>query len=204
MINRWMNPRRQSLRDAIEQMFEDPFFNRSFFGNRMRGLGEEQWVPVNIFEHQEGLMVVAPMPGLQAEDVDISVSDNTLTLRGNRTPGQEDREYMVKEWDYGPYQRSIELPFPVDMDHVAATLDNGVLTVNLRKSPSVMPRRIEVRSGGARESLAGSVTGGETQRSFGSQQDQGQMGEQGSRSEDQRQTGGYGSQTEDVDRTGGV
>ena len=186
MINRWMNPRRQSLRDAIEQMFEDPFFNRPFFTNRMRSLGEEQWVPVNIFELPEGLMVVAPMPGLQAEDVDINVSDNVLTLRGNRTPGQEDREYMVKEWDYGPYQRSIELPFPVDMDNVIATLDNGVLTVNLRKSPSVMPRRIEVRSGGSGRTT---MTGGETHRSPEGQ-DREQMGSTPSRSGDMDMTGG--------------
>ncbi len=190
MINRWMNPRRQSLRDAIEQMFDDPFFSRSFFGNRGRSLGEEQWVPVNVFELPEGLMIVAPMPGLQAEDVEINVTDNMLNLRGNRTPGQEDRDYMVKEWDYGPYQRSIQLPFPVDMDQIVATLDNGVLTVNLRKAESVMPRRIQVRSGGAGRSMVGSATGGETR-----------MSQQG---QEQQRTGDTSPAPGDLDRTGGV
>ncbi len=149
-----------TLRDAIERLFGESFFGRSLFPGRMHGTTGEQWVPVNLFELPEGLMIVAPMPGLQATDVELSVVGNVLTLRGRRTPGQEDREYMVKEWDYGPYGRTIELPFPVDDNHIIATLDNGVLTVNLRKSESMMPKRIHVRSAEER-----SMTGGETHSS---------------------------------------
>ncbi len=149
-----------TLRDAIDRLFGEGILGRSLFSSRMRSLGEEQWVPVNIFELPEGLMVIVPMPGLQANDVELSVAGNVLTLRGRRTPGQEDRDYLVKEWDYGPYGRTIELPFPVDTDHIIATLDNGVLTVNLRKSESIMPKRIHVRSADER-----SMTGGETHSS---------------------------------------
>ncbi len=149
-----------TLRDAIDRLFGEGIFGRSLFPGRMRSLGEEQWVPVNIFELPEGLMIIVPMPGLQANDVELSVAGNVLTLRGRRTPGQEDRDYLVKEWDYGPYGRTVELPFPVDTDHIIATLDNGVLTVNLRKSAAVMPKRIHVRSAEDR-----SMTGGETHQS---------------------------------------
>ncbi|MGE5618326.1 MAG: Hsp20/alpha crystallin family protein [Sphingomonadaceae bacterium] len=149
-----------TVRDAIERLFGEGLFGRSLFPGRLGGLGEEQWVPVNMFELPEGLMVIAPMPGLQANDVELTVAGNILTLRGRRTPGQEDRDYLVKEWDYGPYGRTIELPFPVDADHIIATLDNGVLTVNLRKAEAVIPKRIHVRT--ADQS---SVTGGETHHS---------------------------------------
>ncbi len=166
MINRWTGPvRAMNLRDVIDRMFNEELFGRPLFGSRMREVGEEQWVPVNMFELPEGLMIVAPMPGLQADDVELTVVGNVLTLRGLRTPGQEDRDYMVKEWDYGPYRRNIELPFPVDMDHTIATLDNGVLTVNLRKAEAVMPRRIQVRKRGEP-----SMVGGETHRSVQGQQ----------------------------------
>ena len=149
-----------TLREAIDRLFGEGILGRSLFPGRLRSLGEEQWIPINIFELPEGLMVIAPMPGLQANDVELSISGNVLTLRGRRTPGQEDRDYLVKEWDYGPYGRTIELPYPVDTDHIIATLDNGVLTVNMRKAASAIPKRIHIRSAEDRD-----LTGGETHAS---------------------------------------
>ena len=161
MSMRRSDPRESiTMRDAIERLFGEGIFGRPLFLPRMRRLGEEQWVPVNMFELPEGLMILVPMPGLQANDVELTVAGNVLTLRGRRTPGQEDRDYLVKEWDYGPYGRTLELPFSVDIDHIIATLDNGVLTVNLRKSESMMPKRIHIRSAEER-----SMTGGETHHS---------------------------------------
>ena len=158
MSTRRIDPMRSmTLRDAFERLFSESFFGRSLFSGRAGRFGEEQWIPVNTFELPEGLMIFAPMPGLQPDDVELTVAGNILTLRGRRTPGQEDRDYLVKEWDYGPYGRTMELPFPVDVDHIIATLDNGVLTVNLRKAESMLPKRIHVRSAEER-----SLTGGET------------------------------------------
>ncbi len=149
-----------TLRDAIERLFAESSLGRALFPGQRGAFGQEQWVPVNMFELPEGLMIFAPMPGLQANDVELTVAGNILTLRGRRTPGQEDREYLVKEWDYGPYGRTMELPFPVDPEHIIATLDNGVLTVNLRKSETIMPKRIHILSAEER-----ALTGGETHRS---------------------------------------
>lgn len=150
-----------TLRDAMDRLFWDTLGRAGMGGQG--GYSDEQQVPINMFEMREGLMVVAPMPGLQADDVEVTVTDNALTLRGRRSPGQEDREYMVKEWDYGPYVRTVELPFPVDPDHIIATLDNGILTVNLRKSEAVLPRRIQVRRGGDHSKLT-APTRGSTER----------------------------------------
>ena len=151
--------RRTTLREAVEQLIDEMMAGRTPFWWR-RGLAEEQYIPVNMFELPEGLMIVAPMPGLQADDVELTLSGNILKLRGRRTPGQEDRDYMVKEWDYGPYIRTLELPFPVDTNHMIATLENGILTVNLRKSEAVMPKRISIRTADQR-----SPTGGESHHS---------------------------------------
>ncbi len=121
---------------------------------------QEQIVPINTFELPHGLMVVAPMPGLHPDDVEITIAGSTLALRGRRSPGQDDRQYTLKEWDYGPYSRTVELPFVVDPDHVIATLDNGVLTVNLRRAESAVPGLARVRVAAER-----SLTGGESHHS---------------------------------------
>jgi HSP20 family protein len=159
MMRRMDNRRMMTMRDMVERLFGDSPFARSYLSDM--GFSEsDQYVPVNVFELPEGLMVVAPMPGLQADDVELTISENMLTLRGRRSPGQDDREYILKEWDYGPYTRTLELPFPIDTEHIIATLDNGILTVNLRKSQSAMPKRIHVRS-----VVDSSPTGGETHHS---------------------------------------
>ncbi|GEM_PF-2887572 len=148
---------RMTVRDAIDELLGGGLFGR---WNLSRLTGEQR-IPINMFELPEGLMIVAPMPGLQPEDVELTVAGSVLTLRGRRTPGQEDRDYLVKEWDYGPYVRTLELPFPVDPDHMIATLDNGILTVNLRKSESVMPKRIPITKHGEHAGM----TGGESHHS---------------------------------------
>jgi HSP20 family protein len=124
------------------------------------GPQEGQAVPVNTFELTHGLMVVAPMPGLHPDDVELTITGNVLTLRGRRSPGQDDKHYTLKEWDYGPYVRTLELSFNIDPDHVIATLDNGVLTVNLKKSDSAQPKQVRVRVAAER-----SLTGGESHHS---------------------------------------
>lgn len=149
-----------TLRDVIEEFLGQRFMERPLFPGRAGTVTHEQWVPVNIFELPEGVMVIAPMPGLQAEDVELAIDGNILTIHGRRTPGQEDRDYLVKEWGYGPYSRTVELPFPIDTAHIIATLDNGVLTVNMRKAESAIPKKIQVRSAAQRD-----LTGGETHAS---------------------------------------
>lgn len=168
---RRMDPwRMMTMRDMIDQLFGERSFGRSY-PSTMGSSEGDQYVPINVFELPEGLMVVAPMPGLQADDVELTVSENILTLRGRRSPGQDDREYIVKEWDYGPYVRTLELPFPVDTEHIIANLDNGILTVNLRKSEAVMPKRIHVRSVSDR-----ALTGGGAHRSESGQDMERQSG----------------------------
>ena len=75
-------------------------------------------VPVNVFENDRELMVVAPMPGVSPEDISIDVTDDGgLTLRAaQHGEGQERIDYLTREWSYGPYERTIELPCAVDAD----------------------------------------------------------------------------------------
>ena len=146
----------------------DPFQDASPFQDRThhafdrssgRRSGEqpadgEQIVPINAFEAGDDVMIVAPMPGLQPDDVHIRLIDDMLTLQGRRTPGQEDRQHLLREWMYGPYSRTVRLPFRADPDDVVATLNNGVLTVHLKRAKESRPRRIQVRTTGMASSSA--------------------------------------------------
>lgn len=164
MTSRWdrFDDQFTSLRDAMGRLLDQSFT----FGGRGEGgevQGGAQTVPVNVFEAEEILMILVPMPGLQDEDVDITVRGNTLTVEGRERADlkpESGKRYLRHEWRYGPYRRMIELPYAVDANSAEATLGNGVLTVRLQKAETERIRRIRV-SGGASGGQIGGQGGGE-------------------------------------------
>ncbi|MDQ3691786.1 MAG: Hsp20/alpha crystallin family protein [Chloroflexota bacterium] len=110
-------------------------------------------IPVNLFENDRELMVVTPMPGVAPEDISLDVTDSgQLTLRAaQHGEGQERIAYLTREWSYGPYQRTIELPCAVDAKRANVSYGNGVLSVTLPKVAATNAGRILVeRTGHAR------------------------------------------------------
>ena len=133
-----------TLRDAMSRLID-----QSMVFGRGGGDGEQapaaQSVPVNVFESEDFLMIIAPMPGLHEEDIDIQVRGNSITLegreRGDLKP-ESGKQYLRHEWRYGPYRRTLELPYAVDAGSAEATLGNGVLTVRLQKAETERTRRV--------------------------------------------------------------
>jgi HSP20 family protein len=110
-------------------------------------------IPVNLFDNDRELMVVTPMPGVGPEDITIDVThDGTLVLRAaQHGEGQERIEYLTREWSYGPYERSIQLPVAVDAMRANVTYGNGVLAITFPKVATTTAGRILVeRTGQAR------------------------------------------------------
>ncbi len=146
MSSRWDEPfeRLTSLREAMQRLIDQSFI---FAG---RGEGGAQSVPVNIFESGDTLVVTAPLPGVQEEDVEITARGNMLTIeareRADLKTAETGKRYLRHEWRYGPYQRTVELPYAVDATSAEATLGNGVLTVRLTKAPAERSHRINVRT----------------------------------------------------------
>ena len=104
-----------------------------------------QEVPINIYETEEDVVVVAPMPGVEPEDIDIQMQGSRLTLRAAlRGPGQQDRRYLLHEWTYGPYERSVDLPVQVDTQGAHASHGNGVLVLSLPKASSSRTVRVSL------------------------------------------------------------
>jgi HSP20 family protein len=93
-------------------------------------------VPINLFENDRELILVAPMPGVTPEDISVDVTDDgQLTVRARQHgEGQERIEYLRREWSYGPFERTVELPCAVDARRANLAYGNGVLTVTFPKA----------------------------------------------------------------------
>ncbi len=103
-------------------------------------------IPINLFESDRDLVVVAPMPGVEAHDISVEITeDGQMTLRANQHgAGQERIDYLLREWSYGPYDRTIELPRSVDARRANLSFDNGVLTVALPKVLGGVPATLHL------------------------------------------------------------
>jgi HSP20 family protein len=100
----------------------------------MEGEPMAQSIPVRIYQTEELLMVAAPMPGLEPQDISVNIDGRQLTIMGEeRGPGQHDRDMLASEWAIGPYHRELTLPEPVNGLLTNATYGNGVLVLSMPK-----------------------------------------------------------------------
>jgi HSP20 family protein len=122
----------------INRLFEDfwrdvdlPMFRRAERG------GGFITPKVDVSEDDKEIVVLAELPGLDEKDVEVTMSDNALIIKGEKKAEREERErgYTYRERSYGAFQRAIPLDVDVLADQVAATFKNGVLTITLPKSP---------------------------------------------------------------------
>jgi HSP20 family protein len=109
-------------------------------------------LPLDVSETGDAYIVHASIPGINPEELEINVENNTLTIRGETRQETErkDERWHIKERRFGAFQRSISLPNNVDPDQVGARYEDGVLTLTLPKTEQAKPRRINVSSGGQR------------------------------------------------------
>lgn len=105
-----------------------------------------QHIPVKVYRTSDRLMVAAPMPGLQPEDIGIEVTaDNRLILQGEiRGLLKDIKELMIDEWSVGAYQRELSLPAPVDAERANISYGNGVIVVTFLISAQTVPARLSV------------------------------------------------------------
>jgi HSP20 family protein len=96
------------------------------------GRGGSQRVPVNMYETDEALVIVAPMPGVRPDDVEILVEADQLTIRAELRAPARTKSYVMHEWEYGGYERSVPLP-KIFHGEVTASLGNGQLAVSVAR-----------------------------------------------------------------------
>ena len=126
---------------------ENPFMNLRSFGVDARANAEEDAWPefdtepegqlaLDVFLKEDNLIVKSTIAGAKPEDIDVSIENDMLTIRGRREIGEEvnDEDYYYQECYWGNFSRSLILPFAIQKDHVRAELKNGVLTILLPKA----------------------------------------------------------------------
>ena len=131
----------------------DPFRElASFFETFTEPTGKDQLTagsfvpPVDVYEDEQNLVLKLEIPGLNDEDINVSVENNTLTVQGERKFEKEEKEenFHRIERRYGSFYRSFSLPTTVDTENVDATYNAGVLKLELKKKASAQPRQIKI------------------------------------------------------------
>jgi HSP20 family protein len=145
-IVRW-EPFRElvSLREAMDRLFEESFVRPG--GGRLAPAGME--VPaVDVYQTDDAVVVKSAIPGIKPEDIDISITGDTLTIKGETRVEEEVNEenYIRRERRYGSFCRSLALPLPVVTEKAEAEFENGVLTLTLPKAEEVKPKAIKIKA----------------------------------------------------------
>lgn len=109
---------------------------------RLASLPQERVLGVNIQEHDDAYVLSALVPGLKAEDLNIQVLEDVVSIEGEYKT--DEAEYLLSELPNGSFRRSLRLPAPIQADHVEAKIADGVLTLSLPKAESARPKKIQV------------------------------------------------------------
>lgn len=133
-----------SIYRELDRMLED--FGRGFPG--LGAISQALTPATDVVETDKEIEITAELPGLEEKDVKIDLSDNVLTIRGEKRAEKEekDKNYRMIERTYGAFARSIELPPGVDASAIKATIANGVLKVTVQKPAPAQAKTIEVKS----------------------------------------------------------
>jgi HSP20 family protein len=138
-----------SLHREVNRLFED--FFRGFGVPALAGVEQAPRPERRACRNRQGNPVTAELPGLDEKDVEVTVEEGVLTLRGEKKSEVEDKDRGYSERSYGRFERRIGLPNGIEQDKASATFKKGVLTVTVPKSASAAEsvRRIAVNSGQA-------------------------------------------------------
>jgi len=139
-------PQMGLLRPDFEDMVD------RFFGVTRNGGAQLDWAPsVDLKEDEKEITLTCDVPGVDPKAIDISISGQTLTVKGERKSERvEDKaNYYFAERTFGSFLRTIELPQPIDSEHVVAEQKDGVLTIKLKKVQSAVTKKIPIAVGRA-------------------------------------------------------
>lgn len=132
------------LKQAFDRFFDTPFFSRDSDDS---AVVTAEWQPrVDIKEEANRFVIYADLPGIDPQDIDVSMDKGILSIRGERSSesSEETDRYSRIERSYGSFHRRFALPDSADADGISAQGRNGVLEITIPKKPETTPRRIKV------------------------------------------------------------
>jgi HSP20 family protein len=134
-----------TLRDAMDRLFDEAFTRPWGLANGGRGAGMPA---VDMYQTDENVVVKVAVPGIKPEDVQISVTGDLLTIKGDTKEESDTKEkaYHIREQRWGTFERTLTLPTAVNSEKAQAEFENGVLSVTLPKAEDVKPKTITVKA----------------------------------------------------------
>ncbi len=149
-ILRWRDPfetrafgELNRLQDEMNMLFD------RFFGERAPVRNAGVFPAVNVTQDDDAIYITAELPGISGKDLDITVEESTVLLKGERKsdPESEDVSYHRRERGEGKFSRTVTLPTRIMTDRVKAETKNGILRLSLPKAEEVKPKKIEIKLG---------------------------------------------------------
>ncbi|HBR69696.1 MAG TPA: molecular chaperone [Rhodospirillaceae bacterium] len=135
-----------SLQDDMNHLLQSFFGENDFY---RPASSYETFPAVDIIENEKDFKVKAELAGMQPEDIEISVTDGFLTIKGEREEEKEEKDesYIRRETSYGSFQRTIALPETADTEKAEASFKNGVLSLNVPKKAEAIqkPKKLEIK-----------------------------------------------------------
>jgi len=134
----------ESIQNEMNKLFD---FSLSRWPDREFGLLEGAWSPaIDVYDSKDNLLVKADMPGMKKDEIEVSVHDNILIIKGEKKAEKEDKgkDYLKQERFYGSFNRAITLPVGVDSGKITASYKDGVLELSLPKKEESKPKQIKV------------------------------------------------------------
>jgi HSP20 family protein len=144
-LTRWEPAREMmTLRDAMDRLFDEAFTRPFSSGNG----GWSSLPAIDLYQTDDDVVVKAALPGFKADEVQINVHGNMLTLKGEtkQTEEMKEKTYHLREHRWGSFERSVMLPTTVIADKAKAEFENGILTITLPKAEEVRPKTITVKA----------------------------------------------------------
>jgi HSP20 family protein len=147
------------LRDAMNQLLEESFMPARAGRNGARGTMARA-LPLDVYAIPEGAVVIAAVPDMDSQDLEITDNQNTLLLSGSIPTATESEQgkdatwYLHELWS-GAFQRTATLPFEVDAGKAEATFENGIVRIALPKAEGAKPQKIAIRAAGAQQDAIG-------------------------------------------------
>jgi len=139
---RW-EPMREmmTLREAMNQLFDESFTQQPGMAGSLRTPA------IDLYQTEDDVVFKAALPGLKPGDVQISITGEQLTLRGEYKQESEkkDATYHIREQRFGSFERTVTLPTLVKTDDAKAEFENGILTVTLPKAEAVKPKSVQIK-----------------------------------------------------------
>jgi HSP20 family protein len=133
-----------TLREAMDRLFEESFVR----SRREWPATVESTLALDMYETEDAVVVKTAVPGVKSDDIDITISGNTLSISGETKVEEEVKEenYIRHERRYGSFSRSVVLPESVNPDEAEASFEDGILTLSIPKAPEAKPKVIKVKS----------------------------------------------------------